>query len=92
MTICQHQKGITILVYDYIVKLLKKHGWLGMANEAHHKPVHFTNNISLVKSMEHTKYPECPKERRKLESTHGIAYCAVIGEAIYAMVTALPDI
>ena len=89
----QTQYYIKILVETYLNKIMPKHIVSWMKTDGIHD--RSTPLATRAKFMEHflsqSGDPD-PKVQAKLAKQHGFAYCRGIGEIIYVMTTACPDL
>jgi hypothetical protein len=73
----------------FITKVLKHHGWDEPTTQ--HNPIPMRNDTAYQAQIESAILPETPEEQQQLQREH-FNYRQAIGEAIYAMTVARPDI
>jgi hypothetical protein len=78
-----------IYCQSFLVKVLKQHGW--EEDITQHNPVPMRNDTTYHAQMEGALLPNTPEEAQQLQEEH-FNYRQAIGEAIYAMTIARPDI
>ena len=81
---------IKISCEDYITKLLEQHQWTTI--QAANKPIPMRDDSTYQRSLELAKCPETAQEQEHIQQQAGFSFRAAIGELIYAMVVARPDI
>ena len=81
---------ITISCEDYISKLLEMHDWTKL--KAAHKPIPMRDDSTYQRVLELAHGPTTSQEQDHIQKQAGFSYRAAIGELIYAMVVARPDI
>ena len=81
---------ITISCEDYISKLLEMHDWTKL--KAAHKPIPMRDDSTYQRALELATGPTTSQEQEHIQKQAGFSYRAAIGELIYAMVVARPDI
>jgi hypothetical protein len=85
--ILQAREGIKISCATYIRKLQKAHGWNEVSNKLL-EPI----DPKMVKELESTEGPHIDsKEGKELRKRNGFNYRGVVGEIVYASITARTD-
>ena len=91
VNIIQTRQYIKISCEDYLKKILSHHEWTNLP--AAQKPVPMQSNSQHQAQLETiTTHTINPKEQLDYQNQAGFSYRAAIGELIYALITARPDI
>ena len=91
VNILQTKHYIKVSCEDYLRKVLTQHAWTTLP--AAQKPVPMQSNSQHQAQLESvTIQPINPKEQMDHQNQAGFSYRAAIGELIYALITARPDI
>ena len=91
VNILQTKHYIKVSCEDYLRKILTQHAWHNLP--AAQKPVPMQSNSQHQTQLESTPIqPLNPKEQLDHQNQAGFSYRAAIGELIYALITARPDI
>jgi hypothetical protein len=89
LDIVQTRDYTKIHCQSFLTKVLKQHGWEETITQ--HNPVPMRNDTTYHAQMEGALLPATPEAAQQLQEEH-FNYRQAIGEAIYAMTIARPDI
>jgi hypothetical protein len=89
LDILQTRDYVEIYCESFLDKVLKQHGWA--ETTAQHNPIPMRNDTAYQAQLESAELPSTPEEQQRLQDEH-FNYRQAIGEAIYAMTIARPDI
>jgi hypothetical protein len=87
--ILQTRDYIKVSGESFLKKVLQHHGWDDSTEQ--HNPIPMRNDTAYQAQLEAATLPSTPEERLKLHNDN-FNYRQAIGEAIYAMTVARPDI
>jgi hypothetical protein len=90
VNIIQSRHFIQISCKDYLTKILQSHNWMDLP--AANKPIPMRSNSTYQSTLETAARPTTPAAQQLCQDTAGFSYRAAIGELIYALITARPDI
>ena len=90
VNIIQSRHFIQINCQDYLTKILQAHNWTQLP--AANKPIPIQSTSAYQTTLETTPCPTTPAEQQICQDEAGFSYRAAIGELIYALITARPDI
>jgi len=88
--ILQTRDYVKVSCETYITRILEAHGWLDL--KAATKPVPIRADSKYMAMLETADRPRTAKEVQELETQMGFGYRNVIGEMVFAMVIARPDL
>jgi hypothetical protein len=89
LDIHQSRDYIKIFCESFLDKVLKGHGWEETITQ--HNPIPMRNDTAYQAQLESADTPSSPEEAQQLQNEN-FNYRQAIGEAIYAMTIARPDI
>ena len=90
VNILQTKHYIKVSCDDYLQKILAQHDWTNLP--ASLKPVPMQSNSQFQSQLEAPIPPLDPTQQNTYQTQAGFSYRAAIGELIYALITARPDI
>jgi Reverse transcriptase (RNA-dependent DNA polymerase) len=90
VNILQTRNYIKISCDDYLQKILTQHTWNNLP--ASQKPLPMQSSPQFHAQLEIPLQPLNPQQQQDHEKQAGFSYRAAIGELIYALITARPDI
>jgi hypothetical protein len=89
LDILQTRDYIKIYCESFLDKVLRQHGWEETTKQ--HNPIPMRNDTAYQAQLESATLPSTPEEQQQLQDEN-FNYRQAIGEAIYAMTIARPDI
>jgi hypothetical protein len=89
LDILQTRDYVKIYCESFLDKVLKGHGWEETIEQ--HNPIPMRNDTAYQAQLESATLPSTPEEQKQLQDEN-FNYRQAIGEAIYAMTIARPDI
>lgn len=90
VNVLQTRWYIKISCQDYLLKILDNHGWLNL--KASHQPTPMRHDPAYHRQLELTERPASAQEQQQLQQHMGFSYRTAVGELIYALVIARPEI
>lgn len=81
---------IKIHCEDYLLKILRHHDWLDLT--ASNQPVPMRSDSKYHRQLELAERPQTAEEQKAVQTQAGFSYRTSIGELIYALVIARPEI
>ena len=82
---------IKISCQDYLLKILESNGWLDL--KASNQPIPMCQDPTYHRQLELAERPTSPQQQEHIQKdAAGFSYRAAIGELIYALVIARPEI
>ena len=81
---------IKISCQDYLLKILESNGWLDL--KASNQPIPMRQDPTYHRQLELAERPTSPQQQEHIQKDAGFSYRAAIGELIYALVIARPEI
>jgi hypothetical protein len=88
--ILQTRWYIKVSCEDYLNKILAHHDWLHL--KASNQPLPMRSDSAYQRQLEIASRPQTPAEQQHVQAQAGFSYRTSIGELIYALVIARPDI
>ncbi|KAI2501046.1 hypothetical protein MHU86_13400 [Fragilaria crotonensis] len=90
VNVMQTRWYIKISCQDYLLKILDNHGWLEL--KASNQPIPMRHDSAYQRQLELAERPATAQVQQQLQKQVGFSFRAAVGELIYALVIARPEI